>query len=417
MNRGRCAVIAGMLLGAALRAGAQPADTVARLMRDPSVTAALDAVRNGEPQTIEEQIRICEVAAPPFQERARGELLRQSFQQLGLEQVRVDSAGNVVGERPGASARPALVISAHLDTVFPEGTDVRVTRQGPVLHGPGIGDNCRGLAVLLAVARAMNQAAVRTPGTVIFAATVGEEGLGDLRGVKTLFGDTLKGRVDAFVSIDNGGSGVSVVGVGSRRYRVTFKGPGGHSFAQFGTANPANALGRAIARIAEIQAPASPRTTFNVGRIGGGTSVNAIPTEAWMEIDLRSSDPAELTALEAKVFKAIETARVDENARWGGAAAITVTRQLVGDRPAGATGANAPIVQAAQAAARAVGLNATLTEGSSDANLPMSLRIPAIAVGGGGVAANTHAPDERFDSTGSWRGTQSVLLLTIALAR
>ena len=196
------------------------------------------------------------------------------------------------------------MVAAHLDTVFPEGTDVKVKREGNLLRGPGIGDNCRGLAVLVTIVRSLNQASIRTPLTITFVANVGEEGLGDLRGVRELFAGELKGQIDRFVSIDNAGLMIANVAVGSHRYRVTFKGPGGHSFGAFGLANPANALGRAVAKISEIQVPSQPRTTFNVGRIGGGTSVNAIPFEAWMEVDLRSSDPGELAALDAKFHKA-----------------------------------------------------------------------------------------------------------------
>jgi acetylornithine deacetylase/succinyl-diaminopimelate desuccinylase-like protein len=255
----------------------------------------------------------------------------------------------VLGDRPGDAPHPRLVLSAHLDTVFPEETNVKVTRRGQHLEGPGIGDNCRGLAVLVAVIRSMNQAHVRTPGTVTFVADVGEEGLGDLRGMKALFGETMKGQIDRFVSLDNADPHVTIIGVGSHRYRITFKGPGGHSFADFGLPNPANALGRAVARIAEFQVTDTLRTTFNVGRIGGGTSVNAIPSEAWMEVDLRSSDSAALSALDAKLRQAVDKAVVEENARWGSPGVITVVTDLVGDRPAGSISEDAPIVATALA--------------------------------------------------------------------
>ena len=263
------------------------------LLAEPRVKAALDAARATEAQTIDEQIRFCEVPAPPFKESARAQLLQAAFQQLGLQNVRIDRAGNVLGDRPGAAPHPRLVVAAHLDTVFPEGTNVKVTRDGNMLRGPGIGDNCRGLAVLVAVVRSLKDGGVQTPGSITFVANVGEEGLGDLRGMKALFNETMKGQIDRFVSIDGPGLHVTHVAVGSHRYRMTFKGPGGHSFGAFGLPNPANALGRAVAKIAELQVPGQPRTTFNVGRIGGGTSVNAIPAEAWMEVDMRSSDPVD----------------------------------------------------------------------------------------------------------------------------
>jgi acetylornithine deacetylase/succinyl-diaminopimelate desuccinylase-like protein len=387
------------------------------LVQDAQVRVALDTARTIEPQTLADQVRFCEVPAPPFEETKRGEVLRRSFLQVGLQNIRVDQAGNVLGDRPGTAPRPHLVIAAHLDTVFPRDTDVKVSRQGAILKGPGIGDNCRGLAVLVAIVRAMNQAGVQTPGTVTFVANVGEEGLGDLRGMKALFGETMKGQIDRFVSIDNGGIHVTIISVGSHRYRITFKGPGGHSFAQFGVPNPANALGRAVARIADMKVPTIPRTTFNVGRIGGGTSVNAIPFDAWMEVDLRSSDPEQLTQLDTKLHQAVEAAVKDENARWGASGVVTVAMELVGDRPAGTLSQNAPIVQTARAVARAVGAVADFSESSSDANLPMSLGIPAIAIGGGGRSMDAHSLEERFDATDAWKGTQNAVLLTIALAR
>ena len=304
------------LVSVALAAAGQQDVAMPALLANPKIKAALDAARAAEPRTIEEQIRFCEVPAPPFKETARGEVLKQSFQELGLQNVRVDRAGNVLGDRPGAASHPHLVLAAHLDTVFPEGTPVKVTRDRGTLRGPGISDNCRGLAVMVAVIRAMKDADVQTPGSVTFVANVGEEGLGDLRGMKTLFNESMKGEIDRFVSIDGSGLHVTHVAVGSHRYRITFKGPGGHSFGAFGLPNPANALGRAVAKIAELQVPAAPRTTFNVGRIGGGTSVNAIPSEAWMEVDMRSAEPAALAALDAKIQAAADAGVAEENRRW-----------------------------------------------------------------------------------------------------
>jgi acetylornithine deacetylase/succinyl-diaminopimelate desuccinylase-like protein len=346
------------------------------------------------------------------------------FETLGLRNVRIDQVGNVLGERPGtgatsAGAAPHLVFSAHLDTVFPEGTDVKVTRQGPggvVLKGPGIGDDCRGLAVVLGVIRAMNDAGVHTPGTITFVGTVGEEGLGDLRGVKHLFGSELKGRIDRFVSVDGSGYGITNVAVGSKRYRVTFKGPGGHSYGAFGIANPIHALGRAIDAISDFMVPGSPKTTFNVGRVGGGTSVNSIAFEAWAEVDMRSVSPEALGELDARFHKAVQTALAAENARWKGRGAITVDVQLVGDRPAGRLPDDEPVVRAAADVTRALGLPVSLDEGSTDANVPINLRVPAITIDGGGRGTGAHTPDETFDTTDSWKGTQRALLVAIALA-
>jgi tripeptide aminopeptidase len=401
----------GLLALAAQERRISPAD----LLNDPAVKAAMEAARSSEPQTIDDLIRFCEVAAPPFKESARGEVLRQAFQQLGLRNARIDKVGNVLGDRPGAAARPRLVVSAHLDTVFPPETEVKVKRDGAILRGPGTGDDCRGLSVLVSIIRALRQASVQTPGSITFVATVGEEGLGDLRGVKQLFRDALE--VDRFVSIDGTGLGITNVGVGSLRYRVTFKGPGGHSFAAFGLANPIDAMGRAIARIAEFQVPKDPRTTFNVGRVGGGTSVNAIASEAWMEVDMRSSDPASLAALDARFQKAIDAAVAEENQRWRTPRMISAVKERVGDRPPGSTPGDSPIVRTAEAVQRALDLPFALSESSTDANIPMSLHIPAITIGAGGRGTDAHALTESFDTTDSWVGSVRALLLTIALAQ
>ncbi len=390
---------------------------VAELLKDPAVKAAVEAAKANEAQTIEDQIRFCEMPAPSFKEEVRGQELKRVFQQMGLQDVRVDKAGNVLGEYPGAAPRPHMVLAAHLDTVFPEGTDVRVKREGAVLRGPGIGDDCRGLAVLVEIVREMKKAKVQTPGSITFVANVGEEGLGDLRGVKELFQVTLKDQIDRFVSIDGTGVHVTNVAVGSHRYRVTFKGPGGHSFGAFGLANPIGAMGRAIAKINEMQVPKQPKTTFNVGRVGGGTSVNSIPFEGWMEVDMRSSDPASLAAVDASFQKAVDAAVNEENQRWGKPGVITAVKELVGDRPAGSTPESSPIVRTGLAAATVLGFSSNLGEGSTDSNIPMSLKIPSITIGGGGRGRDAHALTESFDTTDAWMGTQHALLLTIALAQ
>jgi tripeptide aminopeptidase len=388
-----------------------------RLMQDAAVKAALDRVKREEPHVLEEQVRLCEIPAPPFKETRRAEAYRQAFELLGLKNVRIDRVGNVLGERPGLAPRPHVVFSAHLDTVFPESTRVQTSRAGPVIKGPGISDDCRGLAVILGVVRALNEGNIQTPGTITFVGTVGEEGLGDLRGVKHLFNVELKGRIDRFVSVDGAGLGITHIGVGSLRYRVAFKGPGGHSYGDFGIANPVHALGRAIEKIADLQIPRHPKTTFNVGRIGGGTSVNSIASEAWMEVDLRSSDRAALTALDAGFQKSLDVALAEENERWGNRGRLALEKTVVGNRPAGGTAPDAPVVLAAVSVTRALGLPVSLVEGSTDSNFAMSLGIPAVTVDGGGSATGSHSLDEAFDTTDSWQGTARALLLAVALAQ
>ena len=415
---GRTILTAALLVAAAVPAAAQEnADAIgARLMADAKVKSAIEGIKAAEAQTIETQISLCEIEAPPFKETRRAEVYARLFREAGLQNVRIDKAGNVLGDRRGAAPRPHLVFTAHLDTVFPEGTDVNVKRDGAILRGPGISDDCRGLAVLLAVVRAMKQANIQTAGSITFVGTVGEEGLGDLRGVKQLFDDTLKGTIDRFVAIDGAGLGIVNAATGSLRYRVTVKGPGGHSYGAFGLSNPIHALGRAIETIADFQVPANPKTTFNVGRIGGGTSVNSIPFDAWMEVDMRSTDPAALKALDAKFHAAVDEAVKAEDARWN-ENVLTVDKQLVGDRPAGDTPADSPIVRAALSATRALGLPVPpLEESSTDANIAMKRGIPAITIDGGGGGSGSHALDETFTTTDSWKGSQRALLICLALA-
>jgi acetylornithine deacetylase/succinyl-diaminopimelate desuccinylase-like protein len=400
----------------ALCAGAAFAQSPAELMNEPAIRAAFAAIQRNEPSVIESQIAICEIPAPPFKEEVRAQELKRRFEALDLRDVRIDRAGNVIGVRPGKAAHPNLVFAAHLDTVFPEGTNVKVSVNGLILKGPGIGDDCRGLALMLGVIRALNEAKVETAGPITFVADVGEEGLGDLRGMKELFGATLRGQIDKFISVDGLGLGIDNIGVGSNRYRVTFKGPGGHSYGAFGMANPIQAMGRAIAKIDAIEVPTQPKTTFNVGRVGGGTSVNAIPFEAWMEVDMRSADAASLKALDEKFKAALQQAADEENKRWNNRGAVTVSAELVGLRPGGNTAESNPIVQTALTVSRVMGFPATLHEGSTDSNVPMNLGIPAITIGGGGSGSGAHSLDETFTTTNSWQGTERALLLAVALA-
>jgi acetylornithine deacetylase/succinyl-diaminopimelate desuccinylase-like protein len=411
------ALVLGLGLSLPVQPGGRTADDAAarQLLARRDVAAAVEALKTREPAIVDDQVAISEIPAPPFKEAARAEAVRQRFADAGLSDVRLDGIGNVLGVRRGKAARPHVVISAHLDTVFPEATDVKVTRSGSVLRGPGIGDDARGLAVLIAVARALASSSIATAGTVTFAATVGEEGLGDIRGARHLVGTELR-EVDAFVSIDGAGLDVTNVGVGSRRYKVTFSGPGGHSYGAFGTANPIHALGRAIAAVSDLTVPGTPRTTFNVGRIGGGTSVNAIPFEGWFEVDLRSADPASLSALDSRFKALVDHAVAAENARWNKPGQVSAALTIVGDRPAGTTAASSPIVRAALAATAAIGERATLREGSTDANAAMHRGIPAITIDAGGSGSGAHALDETFDTTDSWKGTVRAFLLTLVLA-
>jgi tripeptide aminopeptidase len=385
------------------------------LARTPQMTAALEYAKRIEPEIIREQRRVCEIAAPTFQEEKRGLEFKRIFESLGLKNVRIDAAGNVIGERPGKAARPNLLVAAHLDTVFPEFVGLKTSQEGSIIKGPGIGDDCRGLAVLISIIRSLNEARIETQGTLTFTANVGEEGLGDLKGVKHLFNESLKGKVDSFISIDGTGLRITRIGVGSYRYRLAYKGRGGHSFGAFGNANPVHALGRAIAKIGDIQVPDHPKTTFNVGRIGGGTSVNSIAFESWAEVDMRSSDPRSLNALDEKFKSAAQLALNEENARWKDKGKISLELKMLGNRPAGETAESAPILKTALAVSKALAFESSVGEGSTDSNYPMSLNIPAITIGGGGRGEAAHSPEESFDITDSWQGSQRAILLVVAL--
>lgn len=383
---------------------------------DPRVRQALEHARATEPQTIEEQIAICQVEAPPFKEARRAEDFRRRLEALGLRNVRIDAEGNVIAERPGEPGEPVVVISGHLDTVFPEGTDVTVRRDGTTLHGPGIGDDCRGLAIVLAVARSLEQAQVRTRGTILFVGTVGEEGQGNLRGVRHLFGTELAARVDYFISVDGTGLGLTKDAVGSHRYTVTYRGPGGHSYGDFGAPNPVHALGRAIAKVSDFQVPADPRVTFSVGIVEGGTSVNSIAMTAAMQVDMRSVDASALDSLDARFQAAIRHALDEENARWSQGERLTMDVDTIGIRPAGTQGDDARIVQAARAAGRTLGFDVPAVASSTDANIPIALGIPAVTIDGGGRGGGAHSLGEWFDTTDSHLGTQWALLFVLTLA-
>jgi tripeptide aminopeptidase len=409
------AALAGLLVHATPAEG-QRGGELRVPARHRAVREALAYAARTEPRTIEEQISLCEIPAPPFKEAVRAEEYRRRMVELGLRNVRIDAEGNVIGERPGEPGGPVVVISGHLDTVFPEGTDVKVKREGTVLRGPGIGDDCRGLAVVLAVAEALDAAKVKTRGTILFVGTVGEEGQGNLRGVRHLFGKELKGRVDSFISVDGTGLDVTRDAVGSNRYRITYKGPGGHSYGAFGMPNPIHALGRAIAKVSEFQVPADPKVTFNVGVVEGGTSVNSIPFEGVMQVDMRSVDTTALARLDAQFRRAVQEALTEENARWRSETKLAVVVDTIGIRPAGRQADDAPIVRAAVEAGRALGFTPETGASSTDANIPINLGIPAVSIDGGGKGGGAHSLDEWFDTKDSHLGTQWALLLTAALA-
>ena len=385
-----------------------------------SVGRALARIKADNAWTLDQQQSICEIAAPPFKESVRGAEYKRRLEALGLT-VRIDSIGNVVAERKGTGNGPTVMLAGHLDTVFPEGTDVKVKRDGNVMRAPGIGDDCRGLAVVLAVARAFQMEKVPTTGTIIFVGNVGEEGPGNLRGVRHLFTREYQGKVDYFISVDGTGLGLTSRAVGSNRYRVTYQGPGGHSYGAFGMPNPIHALGRAVAAIADIQVPTTPKATFNVGLIEGGTSVNTISPSGAMDVDLRSESKQALADLDAKFHTAVRNALAAENARWPSSRVkISVKVDTIGIRPAGALPDSAFIVRTAMTAARSLAFTTATSASSTDANFPMSLGIPAITIDGGGDGRGAHATSESYDDGDrGWLGPQwaGLIVATLAQAR
>lgn len=382
--------------------------------------AILATLKADNAWTVAQQKSICEIPAPPFKEAVRAAEYKRRFDAMGLR-ARVDSIGNVLAERPGTGKGPTIVLAGHLDTVFPESTDVRVKEQGGRMSGPGIGDDCRGLAVVLAVARAYQRANPRHDARIIFVGNVGEEGPGNLRGVRYLFEKELKGAIDYFISVDGTGLDLVSRAVGSNRYRVTYKGPGGHSYGAFGIPNPIHAMGRAIAKIADVQVPPAPKTTFNVGIVDGGTSVNSIPFEGIMEIDMRSESAESLHNVDQLIRRALQEALDAENARWTGERAarsrLTLEIDTIGIRPTGAQDDSVRIVQAALQTAKALGFTPATTASSTDANLPISLGVPGITIDGGGRGGGSHSLGEWYeDGPAGWLGPQWAALLVAKLA-
>jgi len=408
------------LMALSLTAKLAPADfdqIAVNLQQASRVQVAMGHVLTLEPQSQSDLIELNEIPAPPFQEEARAQRFKEMLLSSGLTDVSIDEVGNVIGRRPGKAGKRTVVLSAHLDTVFPAGTDVTVRFEGERMLAPGIGDNTRGLVTVLAVLRAMEYAALQTQADVWIVGNVGEEGLGDLRGVKHLFRPGAY-PIDSLIAIDGGRSSRIVFGgVGSHRYRVTFIGPGGHSWGAFGMANPHHALGRAIAIFDENGprvAASGEKTSYNVGRIGGGTSVNSIPFESWAEIDMRSGDQVKLDEIDAVLQASVQQALREENAGRSIGPALTVDVKRVGTRPAAAGNANTPLVQKSMAATRAFNIEPELRISSTDANLPISKGIPAVTMSRGGRGGKAHSPEEWWENDEGHIGIQ-ITLLTLLL--
>ncbi|MFN3514680.1 MAG: M20/M25/M40 family metallo-hydrolase [Phenylobacterium sp.] len=396
----RLTLAAALAAAIALPVSAAPKDEVAQIVESAAFKTAVQTLAAEHDRTVADIVAITQIPAPPFKEAARAEAYRAMLEAHGLQDVEIDAEGNVMGLRKGTGDGPLVVISAHLDTVFPEGTDLTVRREGTRLYAPGIADDSRSLAVLLAYLRALDAAGIRTRSDVLVLGTVGEEGAGDLRGVRHFFEKgKYKDRIGAFFSMDGiDPANLVHVGVGSKRYRAVFKGPGGHSYGAFGIVNPMAALAGAIVEFYEIRPPTRPKVTYSASVIGGGTSVNAIPDAAYAEFDMRSADAGELAKLETRFKAILEAAAQAENAarstRFG---AVEVELIPIGDRPAGSTPRTSPLVARTAAAIEALGYRPVFSASSTDANAPMALGVPAVTIGSGGSGGRAHSLQEWID--------------------
>lgn len=408
-------------LEAQVQAGETFTEEVRRILEDPKVRGAFRYLEDADDQTMADLRELTQIPAPPFKEEARGRRFLERLREIGVDSSWVDEVGNVIGLRRGSGGGQTIVIAGHLDTVFPEGTDVTIRVSGDTLFAPGIGDDTRGVAAVLAILRAMNDQGIRTAHDIWFVGNVGEEGQGDLRGMKHLFRDGHE--IDGFISIDGlGRHGITNAGLGSYRYRVLFTGPGGHSWGAFGLANPMHALGRSIRHFDEAAAifTADPalgrRISYNVGVLGGGTSVNSIPFEAWMEVDMRAESPADLQGIDGLFREAMQRGVDEENEGRLRGEPVSLELIKIGDRPSGEMAEDHPFVQRAIAATALTGGLATLGRSSTDSNIPISLGIPAVTIGGGGTGAGAHSLEEYFINREGPQGIQRALLILLAQA-
>lgn len=417
-------MIALALLAAAPVAAAGPATPpdLQQVLKSPAFAKAKQALRADHDHLVEQIITLTQIPTPPFGEEQKGKAYAEMMRASGIADVTIDGVGNVIATRPGTNRQlPPLIVAAHLDTVFPKGTDVHVRREGTKLMAPGVGDDTRGLAVLLAMVRAMDKAGVQTTRDILFVGNVGEEGPGDLRGMRYLFKNNPRATHAAgFISVDsNGADGIVTQGVGSRRYHIVFSGPGGHSYDKFGIVNPMVPLGRVVTGLYTIKVPTEPKTTYSASVVGGGTSVNTIPPKVFLDVDIRSASPAEVARVDSQLYAIADQAIAAENAeRSTVRGKVSVAFELIGDRPAGHTAQDKGIAAIAFAASRSFGYAPKFIAVSTDANIAMSLGIPAIAIGSGGSGGNEHSPDEYIDVeiNESVRGMSAGLATVLASA-
>jgi tripeptide aminopeptidase len=412
-----CAILLIMPVRSAAPSHAQRLAASSRLAENVRVRAALDWLDRNLPWINDTQARITEIPAPPFQEEARAATVGEVLAETGLA-VRKDKAGNVIGEFRGANEDEIVLLSAHLDTVFPVGTSVKVHREGNRMTAPGISDNGTGIAALLAIARALESAHIKPSRTILFAGNVGEEGEGNLRGMRELV-ESYRSKLKAVVVLDGSGMDhVTTRALASRRLEATITGPGGHSWSDFGMPNPINALIRGSVRFINTKVPSGPRTTFNIGQIEGGTSVNSVPYEAKIKVDIRSENEEELARLESALRESIAAGVRDEMAppRDRSKGNLEWKVDLLGSRPGGELSNDSPLLAALRAADEIVGNQSRLERSSTDANIPLSLGINAISIGAGGIGGGAHSLQEWYDATGREAGLKRVLLTVLGIS-
>ena len=415
-NRVKVALICCIFLWMAPLSARATEDPLSKLADDPRVVRGLAWIDKNSSWVTDQQIRLTEIPAPEFEEASRGAALKELFTASGLD-VRVDKTGNVIGERAGSDSKGVILIAAHLDTVFPAGTDVRVKRAGARLLAPGISDNGAGLAALAGLARALSESRIRTEKTIVLAGDVGEEGEGNLRGIRALI-DAYDQRLAAVIALDGPSSDhITTQAIASHRWEVAITGPGGHSWSDFGVPNPITAISRGIVRFSSISVPDDPRSTYNFGVIEGGTSVNSIPSRAVVKIDLRSEDERALASLESSLRDAMKAGMDDElSADKASRDTLQISFRSLGTRPAGKLPDNSPLLATIRNVDRYLGNRSRLERSSTDANIPLSLGIPAVAMGGGGRGGGSHTLDEWFDPTGREVGLKRLFLAVVALA-
>lgn len=391
-----------------------------KIVQHKKVKSAMKIIEDLETKTINNMVLLTEIPAPPFKETERAKKFKEMLATAGADSVWIDKAGNVLALCRGKKGNKTVVLDAHMDTVFPEGTNVTVKKEGETYSAPGIGDNTRAMAMLLTVLKAMDKVDIQTDADIVFVGTVGEEGLGDLRGTKHLFSNASDIKIDSWVSIDGGSTGRIINGgLGSKRYKVIFKGKGGHSWSAFGLANPHHVLGKAIdifvEEAIEYTRGEGPKTSFNIGKIGGGTSVNSIPFESWMEVDMRSLDPKRLLEIDS-IFKASMHKAVAAYNTSGISGKVTLEVEKIGDRPSGILPEGTAVVQRAIAAATFLNITPKLETGSTNSNIPIALNIPSITISRGGKNRGAHSLEESWTNTDGAKNIKLALLILLGEA-